>query len=252
MRKIAVSNGKGGVGKTTTAANLAAALANEGKSVLMVDMDPQQSLTDFFMVDVTEEGTVTVSELLITPQLDPNAAIVNISKNLDLIPGCERLAAFDGALSKMRDGPMRLKLLLSKISKNYDYCIIDTPPSLSVFVQIALNAAEDLLIPMKPNDMDAKATQHFLETVDVVKEDNKDLKISGILFTMTKNSKTQDAFSKMFKGHELEDVVMKTKIRDNVKLSVSGNKGQDIFSFDSKSIGAEDYKNLAKEVLLWR
>ncbi len=252
MRKIAISNGKGGVGKTTTAANLAAALANEGKSVLMVDMDPQQSLTDFFLVDVTEAGTVTVSELLTTPQLDPNVAVVNISRNLDLIPGCERLAAFDGALSKMRDGPMRLKMLLAKITKNYDYCIIDTPPSLSVFVQIALNAAEDLLIPMKPNDMDAKATQHFLETVEVIKEDNLELKVSGILFTMTKNSKTQEAFSKMFTGHELEDVVMKTKIRDNVKLSVSGNKGQDIFSFDSKSIGAEDYKNLAKEVLSWR
>ncbi len=252
MRRIAVSNGKGGVGKTTTAANLAAALAREGKSVLMVDMDPQQSLTDFFMVDVTEEGTVTVSELLIAPQLDPNAAIVTIATNLDLIPGCERLAAFDGALSKMKDGPMRLKTLLGKITKNYDYCIIDTPPSLSVFVQISLNAAEDVLIPMKPNDMDAKATAHFLETVEVIQEDNTELKVSGILFTMTKNSKTQEAFSKMFKGHELENAVMKTKIRDNVKLSVSGNKGQDIFSFDSKSIGAEDYKNLAKEVLLWR
>ena len=251
MRKIAISNGKGGVGKTTTAANLAAALAKEGKSVLLVDMDPQQSLTDFFMVDVSEEGTITISELLITPQLDPNEAIINISKNLDLIPGSERLAAFDGALSKMKDGPLRLKLMLSKIAQNYDYCIIDTPPSLSVFVQISLNAAEDILIPMKPNDMDAKATEHFLETVAIMKEDNSDLKVSGILFTMTKNSKTQEAFSKMFQGHELENAVMKTKIRDNVKLSVSGNKGQDIFSFDSKSIGAEDYKNLAKEVLSW-
>ena len=252
MRKIAISNGKGGVGKTTTAANLAAALSKEGKKVLLVDMDPQQSLTDFFMVDVTEEGTITISELLITPQLDPNQAIINISKNLDLLPGSERLAAFDGALSKMKDGPLRLKLLLAKITENYDYCIIDTPPSLSVFVQIALNAAQDVIIPLKPNDMDAKATGHFLETVEIIKEDNPELKVSGVVFTMTKNSKTQDAFSKMFDGHELEKVVMKTKIRDNVKLSVSGNKGLDIFSFDPKSIGAEDYKNLAKEVLSWK
>ena len=252
MRKIAVSNGKGGVGKTTTSANLGAALAREGFRVLLVDMDPQQSLSDFYMIDTTDADSVSIAELIMTTQLDPNAAVINITKNLDILPGSERLAAMDGALLKLTDGTLRLKKVLSKMESNYDYCIIDTPPSLSVFVQTALMAAEDLIIPLKPNDMDMKATEHFLETVDIIKEDNKDLKVAGVVFTMTKNSKTQETFSGMFKGHELEGVVMKTKIRDTVKLGVSGAKGMDIFSFDPKGIGAQDYSNLAKEVISWK
>jgi chromosome partitioning protein len=252
MRRIAISNGKGGVGKTTTSANLGAALAREGYRVLLVDMDPQQSLSDFFMIDTTDPDSVSIAELIMTPQLDPSAAIVNISKNLDILPGSERLAALDGALLKLQGGTLRLKRVVAKLEASYDYCIIDTPPSLSVFVQTALMAAQDLIIPLKPNDMDMKATEHFLETVDLVKEDNQDLKVSGVVFTMTKNSKTQDTFSGMFKGHELESVVMKTKIRDTVKLGVSGAKGMDIFSFDPKGIGAQDYTNLAKEVISWK
>ena len=251
MKIIAIANGKGGVAKTTTTANLGAALARSGKRVLLVDMDPQQSLTDFFMIDTSDSDSVTIAELLMAPQLDPNGAIIPISKNLDILPGSENLASLDSALAKRTDGALLLKKVLAKIS-GYDYCIIDTPPNLSIFVQVALNAAKDLIIPLKPNDMDMKATERFLETVEVVKEDNVDLKVSGVVFTMTKNSKTQGIFSGMFKGHELESVVMKTKIRDNVKLGFSGAKGQDIFTFDPKSIGAEDYSNLAKEVLLWK
>jgi chromosome partitioning protein len=251
MRRIAISNGKGGVGKTTTSANLGAALAREGYRVLLVDMDPQQSLSDFFMIDTSDAESVSIAELIMTPQLNPNEAVVHISKGLDIIPGSERLAALDGALLKLQDGTLRLKKVLSKMETNYDFCIIDTPPSLSVFVQTALMAAQNIIIPLKPNDMDMKATEHFLETVDLIKEDNVGLKVSGIVFTMTKNSKTQDTFSGMFKGHPLESAVMKTKIRDTVKLGVSGAKGMDIFSFDPKGIGAQDYTNLAKEVIAW-
>ena len=227
-------------------------MAREGFKVLLIDFDPQQSLSDFFMIDTTDNDSVSIAELVMTPQLDPNGAIINISKNLDIIPGSERLAALDGALLKLQDGTLRLKRVLSKVEANYDYCIIDTPPSLSVFVQTSLMAAQGIIIPLKPNDMDMKATEHFLETVDLVKEDNPELKVSGIVFTMTKNAKSQEAFAGMFKGHELENCVMKTKIRDTVKLGVSGSKGMDIFSFDPKGIGAQDYTNLAKEVISWK
>ena len=252
MRRIAISNGKGGVGKTTTTANLGAALARAGKRVLLVDMDPQQSLTDFFMVDVEEPDAITLKDLLLSDKVNPNTAIVNLAKNLDLIPNREDISAFESAFSSLKNGSFLLKVVLSKINGQYDYCLIDTPPSLNVFVDQSLVAAQDVLIPLKPNDVDMKATERFLTTVEAAKDINRDLKISGIVFTMVKtSSKAHHAFSGIFRGDELEKVVLTTRIRDTVKLGVSSTKGQDIFQFDPKGIGAEDYNNLAQEVLKW-
>jgi len=252
MRRIAISNGKGGVGKTTTTANLGAALAREGKRVILIDMDPQQSLTDFFLVDVEGPDAVTLKDLLLSDKVDPNSAIVSLTKNLDLIPNREDIAAFETAFSSLKGGPFLLRTLLSKIKGPYDYCLIDTPPSLNVFVDQSLIAAEDVLIPLKPNDVDMKATERFLSTVEAAKEMNPKLKISGIVFTMIKpGSKSHIAFSGIFKGDELEKVVLETKIRDTVKLGITSTKGQDIFQFDPKGIGAQDYLKLAEEVMKW-
>jgi chromosome partitioning protein len=252
MRRVAISNGKGGVGKTTTTANLGAALAKMGKRILLVDMDPQQSLTDFFMVDVEDPNALTLRDLLLSDKIDPNTAIINICPNLDMIPNCEDIAAFESAFSSLKDGPFRLKNLLSRIQASYDYCLIDTPPSLNIFVDQSLIAAQDVLIPLKPNDVDIKATEKFLNTVEAAREMNPQLKVSGIFFTMVKtSSKAHHAFSKVFQGDELENVVLKTKIRDTVKLGITSIKGQDIFQYDPKGIGAQDYSRLAEEVMQW-
>lgn len=252
MRVIAISNGKGGVGKTTTTANLGAALARGGKRVILVDMDPQQSLTDFFMVDVEDSDAVTLKDLLLSDKVDPNTAIVSLTQNLDLIPNREDIAAFETAFTSLKDGPFLLRNLLSKIRGPYDYCLIDTPPSLNVFVDQSLIAAEDVLIPLKPNDVDMKATERFLSTVEAAKELNPKLRISGIVFTMIKTgSKAHHAFAGVFKGDELEKVVLETKIRDTVKLGITSTKGQDIFQFDPKGIGAQDYFKLAEEIMQW-
>lgn len=252
MRRIAISNGKGGVGKTTTTANLGAALAKEGKKVLLVDMDPQQSLTDFFMVDVEGSDAITLKDLLLSSKIDPNQAIVPLMNNLDLLPNREDIAAFESAFSSLKDGAFKLKEVLSRISAPYDYCLIDTPPSLNVFVDQSLIAAQDVLIPLKPNEVDVKATERFLSTVEAARDLNPDLKVSGILFTMVKTaSKAQAAFSQIFQGDALEQAVLKTKIRDTVKLGVSSTQGKDIFQFDPKGIGAQDYQELAREVISW-
>ncbi len=253
MRKIAISNGKGGVGKTTTTANLGAALARQGKRVLLVDMDPQQSLTDFFMVDVESTDSVTLKDLLLSNKIDPTLAIVPLAPNLDLLPNREDIAAFESAFSQIKDGHTKLKEVLSRIKTPYDYCLIDTPPSLNIFVDQSLIAAEDVLIPLKPNDVDMKATERFLSTVEAAKELNPTLKISGIVFTMVKtSSKSQAAFSQMFRGDDLERVVLKTRIRDTVKLGITSTQGKDIFDFDPKGIGAQDYHELALEVIQWK
>lgn len=253
MRRIAVSNGKGGVGKTTTTANLGAALARAGKRVLLVDMDPQQSLTDFFMVDVDDPESVTMKDLLLSNKIDPNLAIVPLSERLDLIPNREDIAAFETAFSALKDGPYRLKEVLDRVRGEYDYCLIDTPPSLTIFVDQSLVAAQDILIPLKPNEVDLKATERFLSTVEAAQELNPGLRVSGIVFTMVKtSSKAQSLFSDVFKGDSLEAAVLKTRIRDTVKLGVTSTQGKDIFQFDPKGIGAQDYTELAQEVMTWK
>ena len=253
MRVIAISNGKGGVGKTTTTANLGAGLARMGKKVLLVDMDPQLSLTDFFGVDVEGEDALTLKDLLLTPKLDPNAAVIQISEGLDLLPNHEDIAAFSSSFTQVKNGQSLLKSLLARITKSYDYCLIDTPPSVNnIFVDLSLVAAQEILMPLKPNEVDCKATERFLSTVEAAREINPSLKIAGIVFTMVNSrSRGQKIFSGIFKGDELEQVVLKTKIRDNVKLGFSSINGRDIFQFDAKSIGAEDYQSLAEEVSKW-
>ena len=142
--------------------------------------------------------------------------------------------------------------MLDRITSHFDYCLIDTPPSLSSFVELSLVAANEILLPLKANEIDVKATEKFLNTVDAIKDINPNLSVSGIVFTMIKKgSKSQEIYTKMFVGHELEEKVCETKIRDTVKLGLSSTKGADIFSFDPKGIGSQDYKKLAQEVLTW-
>ncbi len=253
MRRIAISNGKGGVGKTTTTANLGAALARQGKSVLLIDMDPQQSLTDFFALNVEAGGALTMKDVLLSDKFDPNDAIQNIAPNLDIIPNTEDIAAFEDVFSKIKSGYYSLRGVLDKIKKNYDYCLIDTPPSLNVFVTLSLVAANEVFIPLKANNVDLNATERFLGTLEAAREMNPNLKVTGVVFTMVKkSSKAQELFSKkIFEGHDFEACVFKTKIRDTVKLGISSTKGLDVFRYDPKGIGATDYNALAKEVVKW-
>lgn len=253
-KRIAICNGKGGVGKTTTTANLGAALARSNKKVLLVDMDPQQSLTDFFMVEIEGDDSITLKDILTNTKFNPTDAIVEIANGLDLLPITEDAAIFADALSKSPSSPFQLKNAISKIleTKDYDYVLIDTPPSLSIFVDLCLAAATDVMIPLKANDVDMKATEKFLNTIEAAKEINPELQVNGIVFTMVKKgSKIHDTFANMFEGMDLEAKVCDTKIRDSVKLGASSSKGVDIFSFDPKGIGADDYKKLAQEVLSW-
>ena len=253
MRNIAIANSKGGVGKTTTTANLGAALAKSGKKVLLVDMDPQQSLTDFFLVDVDEEDTITLKDLLLSNRIKPTEAIVNIDKNLDILPIHEEILAHESAFSKIKNGYFLLKELLEKLDDQYDYCLIDCSPGVNMFLGQSLVAAHDVIVPLKPNDVDAKATENFLTVFATAKELNPKLTISGVLLTMVKTtSKRHSSFEKIFKGHEFQKRVMGTKIRDTVSLGCSSTKGQSIFHYDPRSIGAEDYAKLGKEIIKWK
>jgi chromosome partitioning protein len=254
MRRITIANTKGGVGKSTTVANLGAALARMGKRVLLVDYDPQCSLSDFFMIDTDDADAMTIKDLLASPKFDPNDAIVEISKNLDLIPGHEEIRLFEHGFAQLqaqgKGGELALKKILDRIKGEYDYMIVDTPGTEGIFMHQALLAAPEVIVPIKSSDIDMKAAERFLEVIDVLSEDNSEIKVGGIVFTMhKKGSKTHKAFAEnIFKGHELESCVYKTTIRDNVSLGTSSTVGKHIFDFQPNSIGAEDYMNLAREV----
>lgn len=254
MKIISIANTKGGTGKTTTTANLGAGLASAGKKVLLIDYDPQCSLTDFFMVDAESDGALSIKDAILNKTLHPKETIINLGKNLDLIPCHFELRALELPFQQKHfGGTGALKTVVDKISSNYDYVLIDTPATESIFMVQAGFASTDVLITIKASDIDIKATARFLDTLDIAIEDNPKLKVSGIVFTMfKKGSKFQSIFSEnSFNGDALQTKVMKTKIRDTVGLATSSIKGQTIFDTQPKGIGAEDYRQLTQEVMSW-
>lgn len=249
---ICVANTKGGVGKTTTTANLSAALARSGKSVLMVDYDPQESLGEFFCVDTSSPDALTIKDLLLSKTANPNDAVINIGKNLDLIPCHFELRAFEQTFQKLEGGEKMLKAVIDRIDKRYDYIVIDTPASETIFFSQAAHAATDVLVPLKASNIDVKATVRFFELLSVSMDENPNLKLSGVVFTMVKSgAKTHEILkAKSFVG-EVGEKVMKTTIRNTVQLETSSIKGEHIFNVQPKGIGAGDYMSLAEEVMTW-
>lgn len=256
---IAIANSKGGVGKTTTVANLGAALSRLGKKVCFIDYDPQCSLTNFFDIDLSpstnNELPLTVLDLVLTDRIDPKLAIVSIDDNLDIIPCHKALNNYESAFQQdIKRARLFLKRSIDKLKNDYDYILIDSPGAVNTFLEQTVAAANDVLIPIKASDMDVKATAEFLNDLDQFKDRGQIGAVSGILFTMIKsNSKTHEKYIKtIFSDDALEDKVLNATIRDNAFLATSSASGNHIFGYRPKSIGAEDYLKVAEEVLKWQ
>ncbi|MGA2499782.1 MAG: AAA family ATPase [Tepidisphaeraceae bacterium] len=259
MRIIAFMNQKGGVGKTTTTANLGAALAEAGKKVCLIDLDPQAHLTINYGVD-TARGLPSLYEVLVDDK-PITEAMRRIDDHITLVPSSIDLAAAEIELVSIIGRETLLKRQIEAAGFDYDFVLLDCPPSLGLLTINALAVATEVIIPMQPHFLALQGVGKLLETVQLVnRRMNPHLRVTGIVLTMfDSNTKLSTevvsdlcGFVDNAAGKSLPwsgAKIFSTRIRRNIKLAESPSFGQDILRYEPNSNGAADYRALAKEVL---
>jgi chromosome partitioning protein len=254
-RILAVTNQKGGVGKTTTSVNLAASLAHAGRRVLLVDLDPQGNATMGCGVD-KNDLEATVCDALLDGDVDPAAVIVRPEADpeipgpaFDVLPANSDLVAAEVGLLSEDGREYRLRRILERVSARYDWIIVDCPPSLSILTVNALTAAHGVIIPMQCEYYALEGLTALLETIEAVRgATNPELEIEGLLRTMydPRNALTRDV-SRQLIGH-FGERVYRTVIPRNVRLAEAPSHGAPVLAYDRHSRGAIAYLALAGEL----
>ena len=243
---IAMSNHKGGVGKTTSTVSIGAGLAQGkgGKRVLLIDLDPQANLTQ--SLDVHKPERTVYGSLRGEYPLTP----VEITAKLHIIPSTLDLSGAEVELSSEAGREFILRDLIEPLKKQYDYILIDCPPSLGLLTINALTAADQVIVPLQTQYLALQGLTKLVEVVDKIKKRlNRKLTLGGVILTQYDARKTLDRdVASSVEGH-FKDKVFKTRIRNTVALAEAPSQGKDIFSYDPKSMGAEDYSELCKEIL---
>jgi chromosome partitioning protein len=248
-RVIAICNQKGGTGKTTTAINLSAYLSLEGNRVLLIDLDPQGNSTSGLGIDKDNlQGTIYDS---LINDIDVTSLLINsYDKNLQVIPADIHLIGAELELANLSQRERRLLQIIESIRHNYDFIIIDSPPSLGLLTLNALVAGDSVIIPVQCEYFALEGLGQLLRTINLVKEKyNPNLAIEGVLLTMAdfRTNLTAEVINetRVF----FKDKVFRTIIPRSIRLSEAPGFGKPIYMYDRSSIGAVKYNELAKEIV---
>ena len=248
-RIIAIANQKGGVGKTTTAINLSSCLAEAGKKVLTIDLDPQGNMTSGLGVDKNELEN-TVYELMLGEASIDDCIYKSVMDDLDVIPSNVNLAGAEIDLIDIDDREYILKKIVNSLKEKYDFILLDCPPSLSMLTVNAMTAANTVLVPIQCEYYALEGLSQLIRTINLVKQKlNPELEIEGVVFTMY-DARTNLSLQVVENVKaNLKQTVYKTIIPRNIRLAEAPSHGLPINLYDSKSAGAESYRLLAEEVI---
>ena len=241
---ISISNHKGGVGKTTSAINIGAGLNKLGKKVLLIDFDPQANLSQ--SLGLINQDINIYGALRGEYKLQP----ITVTEGLDVIPSTLDLSGAEVELSSEAGREYILRDLIEPLRSSYDYILIDSPPSLGLLTINAFTASDEVLIPLQSQYLAIQGLSKLVEIIDKIKKRlNKNLKVGGVFITQYDSRKVLNRDVVGTIQAHFKEGVFKTKIRDNVALAEAPTQGTDIFRYQPKSYGAEDYLSLCREIL---
>lgn len=248
-RIIAIANQKGGVGKTTTSINLSSCIAAKGKKVLVIDMDPQGNTTSGYGIEKNELEN-TIYELIMGDCTVEDCILKEVLPNVSILPSNVNLAAAEIELIGVKDKDFILKNEIDWVKDNYDFIIIDCPPSLNLLTVNAMTTADSVLVPIQCEYYALEGLSQLIHTVNLVKERlNPDLDMDGVVFTMydSRTNLSNQVVDNV--KSNLKQKVYHTLIPRNIRLAEAPSYGQPINVYDPKSAGSESYMALAEEVI---